>query len=115
MTITTGDVVAKVKELAEREPNRVLPRWYVQRDDNGLVGPGCIIGTALHELGASLDDLAACESWTVEVVLRRLGIRGSVGAGGWLSEVQRATDSAVEWKRAVAEAVTPRGDWTRLR
>jgi len=99
--INEGDLIRAVRALASRHPSDIYVREAGCLYDRGKCGPGegCIIGQAMQSLGKEylyrgLEDMPAPEL--------ALGI--SLGAEGWVLEVQRRQDSCCTWGFAVEKA-----------
>lgn len=110
-TITKRDIVAELKAVAASKPGHIQPQSQCKYAQNG--GPGCIVGTALRQLGVPLKTLRLMDSCAlatisnshVQDVLRGEGFRLTPGAITAAREVQRQADMTRPWGVAVREGL----------
>lgn len=107
MNLTTKDVLAKITELVEAQPDFVYVKsewrnvpngngcFYVEED--GKTG-SCLFGQALIALGVPADLLAAWEFNNISIVLRELDIENIDDDYDLFDEVQSAQDDGYAWQ-----------------
>lgn len=121
VTFTLGDVVAKIREIAAVNPDRIyvptgqelgyvseykVDCMYVH-DKDGKAVAGCLIGQALHALGVPLGYLRTCEHTDATSVLDRLNLIPYDFLSGnalWVVVVQRYQDEGKPWGECVSLA-----------
>jgi ribosomal protein L7/L12 len=110
-------IIAKVRELAEEEPDHVYQRvdnqcLYVHKSGEGDYIPdsGCIIGQAAVRAGFTYDEVdhQNTSAWSL-VGGDHLNLGGSDEQVRWLGAVQSEQDCGTPWSRAVmlADKNTP--------
>lgn len=110
--ITVEQVLDKVIELAEANPEYVYERPYISEDFRemcsyltGADGKGCIVGQALSALGVSKEHLALVEGFDARGALVFFGVDVS-STSKWrasrkLDWIQGRQDDGVPWGEAV--------------
>ena len=116
MNITSSQVVAEVRKLAEERPDFVYRDQpgstfdcsylgaFVPAEGEPYSGEGCIVGQALTRLGVDESDLRMVERTSAKAALVDLDIECSEADLDWLSEVQGLQDDRSSWRQAVAFA-----------
>lgn len=119
MQINDSTFLATVRTLAAAFPEKVYSNPVPQTErvssclyvhpatDTTPATPGCIIGTALHVLGISLDDLSRVEgTGAYSAINNVLPFEDYVSNSvlEWARTVQMRQDSGKTWAKAVALA-----------
>lgn len=121
--ITSAQVVAEVRKLAEERPDFVYRSQpgsspdcsylgaYMPEEGEPYTGEGCIVGQALTRLGVDETALRTVEGQGARGALVDLGIQCSQVDLDWLSEVQSYQDDHRSWRQSVlwASDETPLG------
>lgn len=97
LPISVTDIAQEVRRLAEGLPNQTAVCRYVNPTQNR---PECIVGTALHRFGATVDELLSVEKKGAPQAFEKLGIR--IGedehtALQFVHAVQFAQDNGLTW------------------
>lgn len=97
----------KVYAVPDDQPNRDRALcFYVHVDpETGVQTPGCLIGTALHQLGVSLDALAGWEGLAAALAVPAL-VDGEVSDADlrFLGTAQDQQDDGATWRDAYLRA-----------
>lgn len=107
--IHSSDVVREVRKLATENPEKVYDTQAhsgsaclnVHTDNEGNFIPGCLIGTALVNLGVSYDSLYQVNNSGTEDTLNALQIHRDERDVRWLASVQDYQDIQYQWGVAV--------------
>lgn len=110
---TAGQVINKVRDLAEAQPNFVYFKPEVEEDmGNGCLyvhgrgteneRGGCIVGQALMALGVEIEKKH--EANNASSVIRHMGIDHTDKEIQWLDNVQSSQDTGETWEFAVFSA-----------
>lgn len=98
--LTGGDVIAEMRRLAEKFPDKSAACVYVGEDE----APCCIGGRALANLGVSLASLQAVEGYPLPTTLDFLGIESDYYQKKWMAQTQSNQDHGDVWGVAVGNA-----------
>lgn len=111
MSVTIHDLAAKVRELAEQNPNYVAPgagNYLMDAEGNILTDQSCIVGRALHELGFDLRAIRRYEpAYTAAKVYKLIPANPDQKVYDdlfWLGAIQSEQDCHVPWYRAAKNA-----------
>jgi hypothetical protein len=102
--------VNEVVRLATEYPNRTAECSYLEytEDENcdriPTGKPVCIMGTALFNLGVSVDALESCENDNMIAVNTKLDLGLPSPVVRWANDVQTNQDDGSNWCDAVADA-----------
>lgn len=109
-TITVKELAREARNLAMAHPDRVAVCSYTIYDDGELV-PNCIVGTAAHNLGVSLEELYSVNTCGIRHLVFNetpewldASDNGAAPVITWLGWLQGSQDGGATWGEALNTA-----------